>query len=333
MQGAYPPPYGVAASSAAGSRVVNHLLCLRERLAEWLIEPEDLVKEDMPIGDGSTSVVYKGCFSNITVAIKEYCLQEMEEQFGHYDEATILAVTRELEVWPMVEHPHILKFVGICFSNDLSTLQICSQYCAGGTLFDLLHNNWCIVLSNRQKLQILIDLASAVDHLHKNRSGPVIHRDLKSLNVFLLNEVKDETSEVKVMLADFGFARISPDRAGWSDLTSGVGTPHWMAPEVSQGRAYHTTADVFSFAVIMYEVLCRRMFFENSDSEEVQSFVAQGRRPPLFGGSPEEETLVPDDVPRELRDLVARCWSHNPAVRPSMGTVLLELGALMNHPW
>lgn len=307
-------------------QVIDVLLALRQKLADWEIGPDEIfgIQEDC-IGFGSTSVVYLGYLRGVPepVAVKEVVLSQLEEQYGCQDEGIILAITRELEVWPEINHPSILKFLGFCFSPDRTTLRIVSQHCRGGTLFDLLHNCWHIRLSNAQKKRILLDCARAVDYLH-NIQKPVMHRDLKSLNVFVLEPVVDERSDVRVKLADFGFARIRPERSGWTDLTSGVGTPHWMAPEVAQGLGYHLKADVFSFAVIMYEVVCRHMAFETLDAQQVQQTIAQGHRPPLDGREG-VDTHVPNGTPRELRALISRCWSQGPLDRPSMGVVVEEL--------
>lgn len=311
--------------------MLEALHVLRQRLADWELEPDELTREDTSIGFGSTSVVYLGHLQGVPghVAVKECALSAVEEHYGGQDDATIVAVLRELEVWPEVDHPNILKFLGFSFSEDMTTLRICSQYCRGGTLFDLLHNCWHIRLSNVQKKRILLDVAGAVAYLH-NIQKPVMHRDLKSLNVFLLDPVEDERSEIKVKLADFGFARIRPERAGWSDLTLGAGTPHWMAPEVAQGSEYHLKADVFSFAVIMYEVVCRHMAFETLDGDEVQQMIAQGHRPALAieGAGRGIETNVPPGTPVELQMLIARCWSQRAAERPAMDVVVRELQSI-----
>mmetsp|Transcript_21544 Transcript_21544/g.61690 ORF Transcript_21544/g.61690 Transcript_21544/m.61690 type:complete len:313 (+) Transcript_21544:125-1063(+) len=308
------------------AQVITALLTIRHRLADWEIGPGELRLEDTVLGCGSTSIVYLGYLRSLPVAVKECNFAQVEEQYGSDGQGTIIAFIRELEVWPEVDHPNILRFLGFCFSEDCTKLRIISQLCRGGTLFDLLHNRWDVELSKTQKLRMLVDIGAAVEYLH-NIQMPIMHRDLKSLNVYIVDEVVDETSEVKVKLADFGFARVRPAMTGWSDLTSGAGTPHWMAPEVSQGSGYHLKADVFSFAVIMYEVVCRHMAFEMLDPEEVQQQIAQGDRPALYGTCG-RDTNVPDDTPEELRQLIARCWSQSASERPSMDVAVKELRSL-----
>jgi len=310
--------------------VITALLAIKQRLADWEIPPGELTREEEVIGFGSTSIVYLGHLQGLPepVAVKECDLSQIEEQCASHSGNALVAFIRELEVWPDVDHPSILKFLGFCFSEDFTKLRIISQLCKGGTLFDVLHNRWDICLCNAQKKQILLDIGSAVEYLHSTKT-PVMHRDLKSLNVYLLDEVVDQTSDIRVKLADFGFARVRPEWSGWCDLTSGAGTPHWMAPEVAQGTGYHLMADVFSFAVMMYEVVCRHMAFETLDPDEAREQVAKGCRPPLYG-SVGADTMVPEDTPDALRSLIARCWSQNAMERPSMKAVVQELQAI---PW
>jgi len=304
-------------------RVADLLLGLRAKLADWAIAPGEIESLEETIGIGSTSVVYKGKLRGVpqAVAVKEITLSTIEEQYSRETDGTVIAITRELEVWPAVRHPGILKFLGFSFTPDERVMRICSQFCTGGTLFDLLHNCWDIELSNLQKRKMLLDIARAVDYLH-NFQQPVMHRDLKSLNIFLLEPVVDRESEIHVKLADFGFARKPED-----DLTNGAGTPHWMAPEVAQGTVYHLKVDVFSFAVIMYEVVCRHMAFETLTPEQAKHEIAQGHRPTLEGACG-TDTFVPENTPNELRALIARCWSQNALDRPSMDDVVQELERL-----
>lgn len=291
------------------------LQLLREQLVAWELKPGELeVDTSLAVGYGSTSIVYLGRLRGETiVAVKDCQLSESD-----IDGDVIALHSRELEVWSRVNHPSILHFFG--FYIDKSVFRICSEYCRGGTLFDLLHNCWHVPLCWWQRKKILADLALAVEHLHTLET-PIMHRDLKSLNVFLVSPVTDENTRPTVKLADFGFARFRQgqrrDESAWSDLTQGVGTPHWMAPEVGRGTQYHEKVDVFSFSIIMYEVVCRQMAFEDMDPEEARQDIASGGRPRL--------DIAPPETPPELLDLMQRCWADAPSDRPSICQVHDEL--------
>ncbi|CAK0905267.1 unnamed protein product [Prorocentrum cordatum] len=122
---------------------------------------------------------------------------------------------------------------------------------------------------------MLSDVASALDYLH-NFEPPILHRDLKSLNMMLLDQVTNEHDNVVVKLGDFGFARILEEIRS---MTRGVGTKHWMAPEVLAGTNYTEKADIFSFAMAAFEVICRQVPFEMLDPTSVAQAISRGERP------------------------------------------------------
>lgn len=276
-------------------------------LSLFELDPRKLELISM-VAQGSTAMVFRGKFRGEVVAVKQLMLtgQAIDEKF-------ILAFTRELEVWPRVRHEHILRFIGLI--SQTPPLRLISEFCEGGSLFDLLHNQWHIKLTWSQRLRILVDTASAVEYLH-SFATPILHRDLKSLNVLLAEPVEDEGTVPMVKVADFGFARTRAQNAEWAELTRGAGTSHWMAPEVAAGGQYNEKSDVFSFAIVTYEVVCRHMANEDLDPAQAIREIMSGMRPSLR--SPD---LVPPDTPLALLALLKQCWDQAPERRPT-GTEL-----------
>merc|ERR1712060_744442 len=170
---------------------------------------------------------------------------------------------------------------------------------------ELLHNCWDVRLVEVQRSKILMDTACALEFLH-SFEPPVIHRDLKSLNLMLLYRIENGCTMPHVKLADFGFARIE-ERA----MTQGVGTKHWMAPEVLRGTDYTTKADVFSFAMVAYEVAFRHVPYERLDAHSVARQTLAGIRPDM------DEDDTEGDVPPALLELITNCWAQEPDARPS----------------
>mmetsp|Transcript_142495 Transcript_142495/g.355164 ORF Transcript_142495/g.355164 Transcript_142495/m.355164 type:complete len:305 (+) Transcript_142495:57-971(+) len=260
------------------------------------------------IGEGTTAVVYLGKLLGVTVAVKEIGALSDET-----DLATIQAVQRELRVLTNVSHPNIVRFVGLV--TETFPLRLVLEYCAGGSLFELLHNSWQIAISWPQRLKILVGSASAEEYLH-SFDPPIIHRDLKSLNLMLLHPVKDEYATPHIKLADFGFARIE-ERA----MTQGVGTKHWMAPEVLKGTEYTTKADVFSFAMVAFEVAFRHVPFERLDAHQVARQTVAGIRPDF-------EEVAADEAPAGILDIIRECWHQEPERRPSFQEVRQKIELL-----
>lgn len=258
------------------------------------------------IGDGSTSIVYVASYNGSRVAVKELRFGKAE-----LSNAQRQAIQRELSVLAQAKHRSILQCFGLVTEWPL---RLVLEYCEGGSLFELLHNCKSVTLSSAQRLTALVDTADAMRYLH-SFSPPIMHRDLKSLNIMLLAPVTHELTPVQVRLADFGFAR------SWTDvgMTPAVGTKHWMAPEVFLQAEYTEKADVFSFAMVLYEVVCRSVPFQMVAPDVAARFLSVGDRP-LF-----EEYVSLDEVPEGLTDVASQCWSSNPVERPSFDKIYPKL--------
>merc|ERR1719428_2429948 len=164
-------------------------------------------------------------------------------------------------------------------------------------------------------------MASAATHLH-NFDPPIIHRDLKSLNLLLTEPVADQHVCPFVKLCDFGFARVHEELlAVGAPMTKGAGTSHWMAPEVYLGTNYSEKADIFSFAMIMYETISRHVPFEKLDPTAASRNISTAARPPrapgrLLGPRPRGAADLSRDrgAPHRHQCPHAR---RSPGVRPS----------------
>merc|ERR1712154_509759 len=120
----------------------------------------------------------------------------------------IQAFKRELTVMVMCRHPNLVLFMGA--STKTSPLRVVCEFCEGGALFDLLHNRPDVELSWKQKLKMLGDIAKGINYLHSCKP-PIVHRDLKSLNLLLAERVDDEYDTPIIKVADFGMAKIKQD--------------------------------------------------------------------------------------------------------------------------
>merc|ERR1719198_501572 len=105
----------------------------------------------------------------------------------------------------------------------------------------------------------------------------IIHRDLKSLNLLLLKRVERQQDVPVVKVSDFGLSRMQDSAYDFDwkkiTMTNAAGTFHWMAPEVFTGTRYDEKVDVYSYAMLLFEVICREMPFEEVDAKEVQVLV------------------------------------------------------------
>lgn len=210
---------------------------------------------------------------------------------------------RELDILSKIRHRTILPFKGYSltdFSGEQNPI-ILTKYASNGSLRDALKNeslglspeDW----NNTKKHIILYGIAKGMDYIHKKH---FIHRDLKPENILL-----DEN--LYPQIADFGLSK-------WYDSddtsqTQGCGTAAYMAPEIFLGTKYDQSVDVYSYSLIMYEVITGKVAFQNfSTSFQLQKKVSDGYRP---------EFPFEMEINEDVKDLIQRCWSGEPSERPS----------------
>ncbi|KAG2372881.1 hypothetical protein C9374_013088 [Naegleria lovaniensis] len=172
------------------------------------------------------------------------------------------------------------------------------------------------ILSNEMKLQIAIDIAEGMHHLH-SRPKPIIHRDLKSHNVLL---DKNLTSKI----SDFGFSTMRNRNSGVSGMK---GTSGWMAPEMfSSAASSGEKADVYSFGMVMYELVTHLIpFHDVSNPFAVASHVISGMRPKI---DKQDELAKSSPILECFIKLVSICCLQDPDERPTFADILNELRSI-----
>jgi serine/threonine protein kinase len=201
------------------------------------------------------------------------------------------------EVTTMVtlHHKYVLELVGVQIKEPY---RIITRFCPGKSLFDRLHRSPRYRLSSQNLSTIAFQVAEGMRFLHANG---IVHRDLKTMNILL-----DEPLIVKI--ADFGLAGIMKDQ---QELVGGVGTPHYTAPEILEGKRYGLKVDVYSFGVMLWEIATGNVPFRDKSATEIYDFVVtHGWRLPLSQSTPEP-----------LKQLIARCWHTNPSERPEFAEI------------
>lgn len=204
----------------------------------------------------------------------------------------IINFTREVETLASTNHPFFVKFLGFCPNFPLSIL---TEYVPNGSLFKVMRSDYKQkILTGRRKTIIAMGVANAMYFLHQQG---IIHRDLKSMNVLL-------DSRYYPRICDFGVARIYSNTP--QTMTVSIGTPHWMAPEALSGENYGLSFDVYSYGMLLYELLTEKIPWENVNQEVVMRLVMiEGKRP-----------QIPSKTPQPLKDLIEKCWAQNPDERP-----------------
>lgn len=250
--------------------------------------PESEITYDVNdvLGKGTFGKVYKGTCRAVLVAVKVPKKQKFTEH-------QLEAFKKEMRIWSRLYHPNICLFMGAYVSPNkvLIVTEILE-----GDLESLLKKNQKISLYVRMKM--IKEAAQGIAWLHA-QTPKVIHRDVKTSN-FLY----DKNYCIKV--CDFGLSDLA--ERSIQDLSGAKGTLLYMAPEVMKGAPFNEKADVYSFGIVIWEVLTFTEPFPHHTN--VPSFVRavahEGERP-----------NIPLTTPQSLKTLMVECWRTEYNKRPS----------------
>ena len=270
------------------------------------------------IGEGGQSKVYHGRWSGADVAVKVLhatgCPQARE------------ALRREVEALTKLRHPRICSLFGFSeidswpdATPNISMRHTIRKHDAlvleymRCTLYQLLRS--CPHAELRGCVQeIAFDTASALAHMHAHG---FIHRDVKATNVLI-------TETLNAKLSDFGISKSLSGIAEAQEHTPAVGTLRYMAPEVITGGRYDSSCDVYSFGLLLWEMIHPgRIAFSHYDSVKACGAAMQGERPSLTDTSLNDSAGT-DEVDALFIRLSAQCWAHLPHERMSVVDVVKE---------
>uniref|UniRef100_A0A8C7IDY3 Mitogen-activated protein kinase kinase kinase n=1 Tax=Oncorhynchus kisutch TaxID=8019 RepID=A0A8C7IDY3_ONCKI len=247
----------------------------------WEVPFED-ISELQWVGSGVQGAVFLGKLHGQEVAVKK--VRDIKE--------TDIRHLRKLK------HPNIITFKGIC--TQAPCYCILMEYCAQGQLYEVLRAGRKVTPS------LLIDwamgIAGGMNYLHLRK---IIHRDLKSPNMLI-------TYDDAVKISDFGTSKEMSDK---STKMSFAGTVAWMAPEVIRNEPISEKVDIWSFGVVLWEMLTGEVPYKDVDSSAI-----------IWGvGNNSLNLPVPESCPDGFKILLRQCWSCKPRNRPSFRQILLHL--------
>jgi len=274
-----------------------------EATIKLTISARDFYKEHK-IGEGGYGVVFKGEWENIPVAIKEL-------RTGKMPDKVLAEFKNEAFIMAQYRHPNIVQLYGICLEQPYSMIM---EFLVNGSLFHWLHSSKR--LEWPKKYKISKDVAVGLAYLHKQN---IIHRDIKSLNVLL-------DQQLNAKLSDYGLAKIktySGNTTAAAGKKQNVGTTVWKAPELfKRGSSCSNASDVYSYGMLLWEIASHKIPFEDADSPEIaQSWIKDG-----------EQETIPPDCPTAFAEIIKLCWNQLPEARPSIAAIVQKLTQLVKEP-
>ncbi|XP_032595434.1 mitogen-activated protein kinase kinase kinase 7-like isoform X2 [Drosophila grimshawi] len=274
-------------------------------MSDEMLSPNDLVEIEINgsefsmdnkkiLGRGSYGEVHKLFWKtkNMNIAAKH---------FNGTDETVTKEFKKELKNLSRVDHPNIIKLYGVAKDTD-SKPYIIMEYADNGSLYE------CMKKAEIRVTYLgihywMLQLAEAVAYMH-GLSPPVIHRDLKPQNLLLTNNFRT------LKICDFGTVRELA-----SKMTTARGTPIYTAPEVFEGKKYTEKCDVYSFAIILWQVFSQKEPYNHLGNQEpytIQNLVCnKDERPDLNQviRFPHREAII---------FLIKKCWDRDPTKRWTM---------------
>ena len=232
---------------------------------------------------------------------KEVIIKKIQmDQMTSGDRQSILT---EIKVLAMLHHPNVIEY----FENFLQdkAMMIVMEYAAGGTLYDYLETRRREGkhLEEEEIAHLFAQIVLAMYYVHQNQ---ILHRDLKSENIFLTRSLDH------VKIGDFGISKILSSK---SKALTVVGTPCYISPELCEGKPYNTKSDVWALGCILYELCSLKRAFIAPTLPALILKIMRGITAPL-----------PPQYSSGARQLFGSLMAIEPGKRPSIAEI-------MSHHW
>nr|XP_043612375.1 serine/threonine/tyrosine-protein kinase HT1 [Erigeron canadensis] len=268
----------------------------KEDQEEWTADLSQLFIGNK-FASGAHSRIYRGIYKQRAVAVK------MVRIPTHKDETRAMLEQQfksEVALLSRLYHPNIVQFIAACKKPPVYC--IITEYMSQGTLRMYLNKKEPYSLSTETVLRLALDISRGMEYLH---SQGVVHRDLKSNNL-LLND------EMRVKVADFGTSCLETQT---QESKGNMGTYRWMAPEMVKEKPYTRKVDVYSFGIVLWELTTALLPFQGMTPVQAAFAVAEkNERPPL-----------PASCQPALAHLIKRCWAAEASKRPDFTEIVQAL--------
>ncbi|GMG98179.1 hypothetical protein Nepgr_000019 [Nepenthes gracilis] len=290
-----------------------------------LVSATDNFRADCFLGEGGFGKVFKGRLeqTNQVVAIK---------QLDPNGSQGIREFVVEVYTLSLADHPNLVKLIGCCAEGDQRLLVY--EYMPLGSLEGHLHDlrpgqkamDW------NTRMKIAAGAAMGLEYLHDKMKPPVIYRDLKCSNILLGEDYHPK-------LSDFGLAKVGPIGDKTHVSTRVMGTYGYCAPDYAMTGQLTFKSDIYSFGVVLLEIITGRKAIDNTKDSKEQNLVAWAR--PLFKdrkrfaemADPRLQGQYPTRGLYQALAIAAMCVQEQPNMRPLVADVVTALNYLASQPY
>ncbi|EKE40278.1 protein kinase, putative [Entamoeba nuttalli P19] len=278
---------------------------------KFVIEPKE-IEFLANIGSGASGIVYTAKYKNVTVAVKTLKATNMEE---------VKEFQQEYGVLSKLQHENIVRFYGVIVKKQFSMVM---EYCSKGSLYDIISKKensitWETVFDYAEQI------ALGMDYLH-SRTPQILHRDLKSLNILVTMETIQENGNSieieRLKICDFGLSRFD------SEITTSTkdrGTYAYCAPEVYYNQRYTTQSDVYSYGIILWELIYRVIYQKYQRPFQEFPELTMDLQIIIQSATCDLRPTIPPSTPQKMATLIRQCVMKEQENRPKSGMILTAL--------
>ncbi|XP_029157501.1 mitogen-activated protein kinase kinase kinase 11-like isoform X4 [Nylanderia fulva] len=294
------------ANFVAEAESIDRVSSVIDKVEPIEIDFDELQLEEV-IGVGGFGKVYRGFWNKREVAVKA-----ARQDAGEEPSVTLENVRQEAKLFWLLKHENIVQLEGVCLK--MPNMCLVMEYARGGSLNRVLNGR-------KIRPNVLVDwaiqIARGMDYLHNKAPISLIHRDLKSSNVLLSEPIENDDFQYKTLkITDFGLAR----EVYKTTRMSAAGTYAWMAPEVIKQSTFSKASDVWSYGVLLWELLTGETPYKGIDALAV-----------AYGVAVNKLTLpIPSTCPQPWRVLMEECWASDSHARPGFTDILTALDDVCN---
>jgi serine/threonine protein kinase len=209
------------------------------------------------------------------------------------------ATRMEVDLLRRLNHPNIVRYMDSFLSRNGDSLCICMEYCDGGDLASQIKAARRNLFSESKILHYFVQMALGLHYMHQNK---VLHRDLKTQNVFLLGNGR-------LVLGDLGISKVLDGTMDFAQTC--IGTPYYMSPEIFKNKPYSYKSDVWALGCVLYEMTTLNHAFDAGSLNGLAQKIIKGRYPPIA-----------TKYSKHLRDLISSMLNISPNSRPDLDQIL-----------